>query len=232
MIYAYVRVSTKEQSVDRQIDSIKNYCPSISRKNIYIEFESGKNNNREIYTKMRSKLKANDELIIHELDRISRDKDFIKSQLEYFRNKKIILRILELPTTLYPFSKETAWVGEMINNIIIEVYSTIAQHERERIAERIVQGQDAAKQRGRVGGRPAMSKDTIDRALKLFKEGYPVNEICKMIKISKPCFYKNLKMRILEFVDQGKSDDFIIEELGITYFYLQETKMKNLGGYV
>lgn len=231
MVYAYIRVSTKDQVVERQIDGILKHYPDIPRKNIYIEHESGKKNNRTIYTKLRNKLKPHDELIIHELDRISRDKEFINEELAFLKKKKIILRILELPTTMHQFTEETKWVGEMVNNILIEVYSTMAQHERERLSQRTKQGLEAAKLRGRIGGRPEKDKAAIKLSLKLYKQDFTITEICLMTQLSRACFYKHLRFSILELLEKGKSDEFIMDETGCSETYLRTVKRKGIGTY-
>ena len=70
MIYGYARVSTKEQKLDRQIDSLTKY---VDVKNIYSDKLSGKNTNRENYQKLKEVVVAGDVIYIHALDRLSRN---------------------------------------------------------------------------------------------------------------------------------------------------------------
>ena len=72
MTYAYIRVSTKEQNLARQIEAIKRYRPNISDENIICDKQSGKNFNRAGYTKLKSLLQPGDELIVKEFDRFER----------------------------------------------------------------------------------------------------------------------------------------------------------------
>ena len=88
--YAYCRVSTKDQNVDRQIIAIKKYAPDIPDDNLFIDKQTGKNFEREHYQEMKVKLEHiskvksesdNIELIIEELDRLGRNADLIKKEL-------------------------------------------------------------------------------------------------------------------------------------------------------
>lgn len=101
-LYAYIRVSTQDQHTDRQIESIKKHFPTISEENLFIEKISGKKgmDERQEYSVLRRVLRAGDELVIDSLDRLGRRKADIKSELEYLKNKGIILRVLLIPTTL------------------------------------------------------------------------------------------------------------------------------------
>ena len=75
MKYGYVRVSTKEQNVDRQITAILK--EKIEMKQIYIDKASGKDFNRKKYKKLIKKLKEGDELYIKSIDRLGRNYDEI-----------------------------------------------------------------------------------------------------------------------------------------------------------
>lgn len=194
--YAYIRVSKAEQNLERQIDSIKAFRPSMPDENIYYDKKSGKDLNRKQYIELRNKLKAGDELIIHELDRLGRNKDEIKAELIWFKEQKIVTRVLNIPTTLIELPENQSWVFDMVNNILIEVYSSIAQNERETIGTRTKEGLVAARKRGRFGGRPSLSPQKIDKAIALYCAGnMSVNDICKLTEISRTAFYGYLKAR-------------------------------------
>ena len=143
--YAYARVSTQDQHVDRQIENIKKYCPDIDDDHLFIEKISGKRgmDDRQEYSVLRRVLRSGDELIIDALDRLGRRKADIKAELEYLRNKGVILRILLIPTTLMDVEGQ-AWVMEMINNLLIEVYSSIAEQELSEKERRQRDGIEAA----------------------------------------------------------------------------------------
>jgi DNA invertase Pin-like site-specific DNA recombinase len=153
MIFAYVRVSSKEQNESRQIKALTEYCKELKEKNIFIDKQSGKNFERESYQELKSRLREGDTLLIKELDRLGRNKEMIKEELEYFKNIKIRMKILNIPTTLMELPKENQWVFDMINNILIEVLSAIAEEERNKIKTRQAEGIEIAKAEGKYKGR-------------------------------------------------------------------------------
>jgi len=166
--YAYCRVSTKDQNIDRQIIAIKKYAPDISDDNLFIDKQTGKNFEREHYQEMKvilehiSKVKSesdNIELIIEELDRLGRNADLIKKELMWFKEHNIIVRILEIPTTLVELDKNNHLLMEMVANILIEVYTTIAQAELEKRAKRQAEGIAVAKSKGVYTGRKPIKID-------------------------------------------------------------------------
>ena len=146
MIYGYMRVSTKSQNLNRQEDALLEF--GVEKDNIFADKESGKNFDREKYQEMKSILKRNDVLVIKELDRLGRNKEMIKEELEYFKNNGIRVKILNIPTTLIDFPEGQEWVMDMVNNILLEVMSSIAEEERRKIKTRQAEGIAAAKAGG------------------------------------------------------------------------------------
>ena len=135
--YFYGRVSSKDQNLDRQLESARKY-KNVDR--IFTDKQSGKNFNRAGYLEMKSVLKKGDEVVIHALDRLGRNKDMIKSELDWFKENGIVVRILNVPTTLIEYPAGQEWVMEMVNNILIEVMGAFAEQERENIRKRQEEG--------------------------------------------------------------------------------------------
>ena len=146
MVYGYMRVSTKAQNLNRQEDALLEF--GVEKDNIFADKESGKNFDREKYQEMKSILKRNDVLVIKELDRLGRNKVMIKEELRYFKDNGIRLKILNIPTTLIDFPEGQEWVMDMVNNILLEVMSSIAEEERRKIKTRQAEGIAAAKAGG------------------------------------------------------------------------------------
>ena len=141
--YAYCRISTKDQNIDRQIIAVKQFAPDISDNNIFVDKKTGKDFEREQYQEMKvilehiSKASLKNkpiELIVEELDRLGRNADLIKKELMWFKEHNIIVRILEIPTTLHEVDESNRWVTEMVTNLLIEVYAQLAQAELEKRA--------------------------------------------------------------------------------------------------
>jgi len=110
---------------------------------IVTDKSSGRDLNRPGYQSLKvgiGKLVEGDTLYIKSLDRLSRNKEDLKKELQYFKDKGIKVKILDMPTTMTDFPMEQAWIGDMITNIMIEVLSSIAQNERETTRQRQLEG--------------------------------------------------------------------------------------------
>ena len=135
--YFYGRVSSKDQNLDRQLESARQY-KNVDR--VFTDKQSGKNMERDGYQEMKSALKRGDEVVIHALDRLGRNKDDIKEELAWFKEHGVIVRILNVPTTLIEYPEGQEWVMDMVNNILIEVLGAFAEQERENIRKRQEEG--------------------------------------------------------------------------------------------
>ena len=139
-IVGYARVSTSEQNLDRQLQALSQY---VEPDMIVTDKASGKSLSRPGYQSLKvgiGKLVEGDTLYIKSLDRLSRNKEDLKKELQYFKDKGIKVKILDMPTTMTDFPMEQAWIGDMITNIMIEVLSSIAQNERETTRQRQLEG--------------------------------------------------------------------------------------------
>jgi len=153
--YGYARVSSKEQHLDRQIDALVKF--GVPERDIITDKASGKDFDRPGYIALKTRiLREGDTLVIKDLDRLGRNKQQIKEELEFYKQTGIRVKILNLPTTLADFG-ENGWVLDMVNNILIEVLGTIAEQERLTIKTRQAEGIAAAKKQGKHLGRPKTS---------------------------------------------------------------------------
>ena len=202
MIYAYLRVSTKEQNLERQLIAVKEYRAELLDENIYSDKQSGKNFKRPAYEELKKKLQPGDELIIKEFDRLGRNKEMIKNELAWFRDNKITVRILNIPTTLIDFQGQE-WIFDMVNNVLVEVLGAIAEQEREKILERqkegiaampIIDGKRVSMLTGNAMGRPANDYPDFSKFLEKNKKGeMSVVECCKHLGISRTHWYRLCK---------------------------------------
>ena len=135
--YFYGRVSSKEQNLARQLESARNY-KDVDR--VFSDKQSGKDFARDDYMEMKSILEKGDEVIIHSLDRLGRNKEGIKEELAWFKEHGVIVRILDVPTTMIEYPDGQEWVMDMVNNILIEVLGAFAEQERENIRKRQKEG--------------------------------------------------------------------------------------------
>mgnify|MGYP000513785435 CR=1 FL=1 len=85
--YAYIRVSTKEQNIDRQLVALKPY--GIPEQNIYCDYQSGKDFDRPAYKKLLGKLKRGDLLIVKSIDRLEKlQRDFSSVAEHHKRHRR------------------------------------------------------------------------------------------------------------------------------------------------
>lgn len=169
----YARVSTREQNLDRQIKALEQY---VDHDMIVVDKASGKDLDRPGYQSLKvgiGKLQRGDVLYIKSLDRLSRNKEEAKQELQYYKENGITVRIIDMPTTMMTYPDEQAWIGEMITNVLIEVLASIAQVERETIKKRQLEGLEAmpvdtvtGKRYSRKTGKP------IGRPLICYPEGW------------------------------------------------------------
>lgn len=155
--WGYVRVSSKEQNVDRQLDALRPYVEED--RDIIIDRQSGKDFARDGYQLLRTALlREGDELIVKSIDRLGRNKEAIRDELQYYRQAGIRVKIIDLPTTMLDWPQGQELVGEMVNSILIEVFSMIAEQERVNIRTRQAEGIAAAHARGKHLGRPRIER--------------------------------------------------------------------------
>lgn len=176
--YFYGRVSGKDQSLARQFESAKKY-KDIDK--VFTDKQSGKNFDRDGYIEMKSVLEAGDEVVVHALDRLGRNKEAIKEELAWFKEHGVIVRILNVPTTLIEYPEGQEWVMEMVNNILIEVLGAFAEQERENIRKRQAEGIAAmpvdengrkiSKKTGRGFGRIEKRPENFEDILRRQKAG-------------------------------------------------------------
>lgn len=141
-VVGYARVSSHEQNLDRQIQALSQY---VKPDMIVSEKASGKDFNRPGYQSLKvgiGKLVKGDTLYIKSLDRLSRNKEQAKKELQYFKDNGIRIKIIDLPTTMAEMPQEQAWIADMVSNIMIEVLTSIAESERATIRKRQREGLD------------------------------------------------------------------------------------------
>ena len=152
--YAYVRVSTKEQNVDRQIKALEPF--EVPKSNIYSDQQSGKDFDRPAYRKLMKRLKPGDLVIVKSIDRLGRNYNDILVQWQFI-TKEIKADILVLDMELLDTRKKNNnLTGTLIADLVLQIFAYVAQTEREFIRQRQAEGIAAAKARGKRLGRKAL----------------------------------------------------------------------------
>lgn len=154
MIYAYARVSAKDQNLERQFAAFYDF--GIEKNCIYSEKKSGKDFERKEYQRLLKRLKAGDLLVIKSIDRLGRNYDQIIEEWNKITN--IIgadILVLDMPLLDTRKNAETL-VGKFISDIVLQVLSFVAENERENIKARQAEGIKTAQEKGVRFGRPSV----------------------------------------------------------------------------
>ena len=148
--YAYIRVSTKDQNIDRQLVAIEPY--KLPAKNIFCDYQSGKDFKRFEYQRLIKALRSGDLLIIKSIDRLGRNYNEILKQWQYITKgigadiKVLDMEILDTRTNICGLT------GTLVCDLVLQILAYVAQIERESIKQRQAEGIAAAKARGQVFG--------------------------------------------------------------------------------
>lgn len=196
--FAYLRVSTKDQNLDRQRESVLKYCEDnnieIQERDIITDKQSGKDFNREGYQTLKnSLLRSGDTLIIKELDRLGRDMTMIKEEWQSLEKKGISIVVIDTPilNTVGKSDLEKT----LISNIVFELLSYMAEKERLKIKQRQAEGIAVAKSKGKKFGRPTISyPDNWEEVYTKLKNGkITAVKAMELTSMKKTSFYKLIK---------------------------------------
>ncbi len=194
-VLGYARVSSKEQHLDRQIMALEKY---VCSENILVDKASGKDLERPSYQALKGALglRKGDILYITSLDRLSRNKQDIKAELEWFKDNQVTLRVLDLPTSLIEVPEGQEWVVDMITNILVEVLASMAEQERLTIRKRQAEGIAAAKAKGKYLGRPRLAFPDHFPGVYARWRGKEITakEACMLLNIPRSSFYKLVRI--------------------------------------
>jgi DNA invertase Pin-like site-specific DNA recombinase len=177
MRIGYARVSTEEQSLDLQLDALK----KAGCKRVFTDKASAVNRDRPGLADAVSHLRSGDVLVVWKLDRLGRT---VKGLVEFvagLQEQGVQFRCLTdgIDTT------------NPAGRFFFHVMASLAQMERELLAERTRAGLDAARRRGRVGGRKRrMTPGKVESARKLLGGGMPPRDVARNLGVSVPTHYR------------------------------------------
>ena len=200
-IYGYVRVSTKEQNEDRQVQAMLDF--GIPKERIFIDKQSGKDFERAEYQTLKRMLKdsPNSLLVIHSIDRLGRNyKEITKEWQEIITECKADIKVLDMP--LLDTTQYKDLLGTFISDLILQVLSFVAEQERKNIRKRQAEGIAVAKAQGKELGRPkAEITEQFIQEWKKWKNGeQTANQTMINTNTKRTTFYKLSKQ--LEKVEQ------------------------------
>lgn len=180
MIYAYARVSTTDQKLDRQLNMLNNYG-GVDK--IFSEKITGTRRERPELDKLLSVLAEGDTVVVESLSRLGRSTKNLIELMELFNEKGVNLVSL----------KENIDTTTPTGKLLFTLISAISQFERDCLAERTREGLTAARARGRKGGRPSTSPALLEKAIRLYNsKEYTIAEICELTNISRSTLYRHI----------------------------------------
>nr|WP_265099148.1 recombinase family protein [Vibrio campbellii] len=190
VLIGYARVSTQSQSLDLQISALK----KAGCEKIFTDIASGAKTARPGLKDAEMVLRKGDALVVWKLDRLGRSIQHLIESINHLKGKGIGFRSLQE-------SIDTQTSG---GKLVFHIFSALAEFERDLIRERTNAGLEVARARGKKGGRPKSLSQSKNIALlkQMYADpNYSIDDICKMLSISRSTFYRYLKS------DNNESDD-------------------------
>ncbi len=176
----YARVSTTDQNLNRQIDLLTSY--GVDR--IYKEKMSGTKRERPELQKLLERMDSGDTVVIESLSRLGRSTKDLIELVEQFQLKNVQLVSL----------KESIDTSSSTGKLLFTIMSALAQFERDVIADRTKEGLQAARARGRTGGRPKINQHKLQQAMKLYQtRQHTASEIEELTGVKRSTLYRYLK---------------------------------------
>ena len=172
MIIGYARVSTEDQNLDGQLDALK----AAGAERIFADKITGTARSRPELDRLLDQLRQGDVITVTKYDRLARS----------------LRDLLDLVDTIQAHGAGFRSLAEDIDTttpagrLVFHVFASIAQFERERISERTREGLEAARKRGRVGGRPPALSATQRVEVRRMRDedGRAIHEIAHLFKVS------------------------------------------------
>lgn len=183
MKIGYARVSTEEQSLDRQTDALK----ASGVEKLYCEKITGMKADRPKLNELLSHLRSGDVVVVSDLTRLSRSTKDLFSIVDRIQMAGADIKSLK-----------ESWIDTTTpqGKLLFTIFAGISQFERDLISQRTREGIAAAAARGRHGGRPSKRNPKANTALKMYdSQKYTIPEICSATGLSKSTLYRYVASR-------------------------------------
>lgn len=203
-VYGYVRVSSRDQSEDRQLIAMKKL--GVPENKIYVDKESGRDFDRPMYREMVRELNKNDLVYIKSIDRLGRNYKEIVEQWQFLtRDVQADIVVIDMP--LLDTRRGKDLLGTFLSDIVLQVLSFVAENERDNIRSRQREGIEAAKERGVKFGRPVLPvPEDFEEIVKTWKSGeITTAEAARQCRFSRSTLY-NKAAELARAANQEKRD--------------------------
>lgn len=185
--FGYARVSTAEQNLDRQLVILREQ--GVAEEDIFTDKISGRKLQRPHFDELQRILRPGDEVITESLSRLSRSSEDLLN----------ILRGWDAQGIKYTSLKERFDLSSPAGALMLKVMAALSEFERDVTHARIMEGIQAARARGRNGGRPRTDPKKLEKALKLYdSRTHSVREITELTGVSQGVIYDALRRRRTE----------------------------------
>lgn len=194
MVYGYIRVSTKEQNIERQMVVLSQYVEN--GKNIFTDYQSGKDFNRPEYRRLLQKLKPDDLIVIKSIDRLGRNYDEILEEWHLITKiKKADIFVVDFPLLDTRKKEDNGLTGAFIADLVLQILSYVAETEREFIRQRQAEGIRIAKAKGvRFGRRPVALPQNFEEIKALYTcKKLSARDAASLSNMKPSTFYKYVK---------------------------------------
>ncbi|CAM3594440.1 recombinase family protein [Brevibacillus invocatus] len=182
MIFGYARVSTEDQNLDMQIDALNKY--GVER--IFQEKMTGTKKDRPQLDELLKLLRKGDKVVVYKLDRISRSTKHLIELSEQFNEMAVDFVSLS----------DSIDTSTAMGKFFFRTMASIAELERDIISERTKSGLQAARARGKKGGRPSKQTDKVEMALKMYdSKDYSIAQIISATGLGKTTLYRYISTR-------------------------------------
>ncbi|PEP49944.1 recombinase family protein [Bacillus pseudomycoides] len=193
--FGYVRVSSKDQNEERQIQNMKNL--GIEERDVFIDKESGKNMERENYQMLKRLVRTGDTIVFDSLTRLGRNMNDTLEEFRYYEKHKVNLQFIKEPYINVNYTGESTndVIQSAIQKATLTILSAFAEKERIDIKQRQAEGIALARKQGRRLGRPPVEiTEEFTDAYREWKSG-SITAVGAMKKygIKRSSFYKLAK---------------------------------------
>lgn len=192
-VYAYARVSARDQNLDRQIEAFAAF--GVEKSRIFCDKKSGRDFDRSGYKRMFARLRRGDLLVIKSIDRLGRNYEMIIEEWRAITEKKgADILVLDMPV-LDTRSKDGGLVGRFISDVVLQVLSFVAENERENMRARQAESIRCAKARGVRFGRPrrVYSAEVVAAAEDYIAKKITLREALERTDMKKGNFYYHIR---------------------------------------
>jgi len=184
MKYGYGRVSTQIQELARQEDLFGRV--GIDERYRFMEKMTGTKANRPQLDRLKDEVREGDTVYIESLSRLGRSTKDLLELIHFFEEKGVTLMS----------DKERIDTSTSHGKMLTTIMCALAEFERDLIVERTKEGLEAARARGRKGGRKPKSEKDIKIALSMYdSKEFSISEICKRCNLSQGTLYKAINIR-------------------------------------